>query len=238
MTPRERELARERQRRRRARLREDRVTSVTVTGPPVTGVEGRSDALSSWDLAFDEADASSYVVGQAWARVGANRYLLEQVREGASFANTIPLVTGLATRWPRCRPIFVETARTDRRSSRCYRLPSRGSKPTIPKVRSCSEPGPRSRRSTAATSGCRGTPPGRRPSSTSSGDSPGPRTTTRWTPMRRLWIGSPPGRPCGRARAWSSASGGPRPRSPGRWPASRPSGAGRGCGAALSDRPG
>ena len=36
---------------------------------------GLSDYLQSWDCTFKDKDSSDYVVGQAWARKGADRYL-------------------------------------------------------------------------------------------------------------------------------------------------------------------
>lgn len=45
--------------------------------------------LDSWDLTFDSSDNSDYVVGQRWAKVGANRYLMAQQRERWNFTETI-----------------------------------------------------------------------------------------------------------------------------------------------------
>lgn len=45
--------------------------------------------LDSWDCAFKGTDSSDYVVGQRWARLGPNRYLIAQQRERLSFTQTI-----------------------------------------------------------------------------------------------------------------------------------------------------
>lgn len=45
--------------------------------------------IDSWDATFKDTKSSDFVVGQRWARVGANRYLLHQVRDRMSFTATI-----------------------------------------------------------------------------------------------------------------------------------------------------
>ena len=45
--------------------------------------------VDSWDMAFKGTDDSDYVVGQRWARHGANRYLIDQRRGRWSFTATI-----------------------------------------------------------------------------------------------------------------------------------------------------
>lgn len=66
------------------------------------------DAVLSWDLAFEDAETSSWVVGQAWARVGATRYLVDQVRGRWDFTRTLEQVAGLMAAHPRCRPVVIE----------------------------------------------------------------------------------------------------------------------------------
>jgi len=66
------------------------------------------DQLQSWDLAFEADDTSSYVVGQAWCRVGADRYLLGQFRERVDFTHTIDAVAAMMATWPDCRPVVIE----------------------------------------------------------------------------------------------------------------------------------
>lgn len=45
--------------------------------------------LDSWDAAFKDTKSSDFVVGQRWARVGADRFLLHQSRARRSFVETI-----------------------------------------------------------------------------------------------------------------------------------------------------
>jgi len=48
-----------------------------------------SRRITSWDCAFKGTDDSDFVVGQEWGVVGANRYLLRQIRGRWSFTETI-----------------------------------------------------------------------------------------------------------------------------------------------------
>lgn len=48
--------------------------------------------ITSWDTAFKGTDTSDYVVGQLWGTVGADRYLLKQVRARLTFTETLPTV--------------------------------------------------------------------------------------------------------------------------------------------------
>lgn len=45
--------------------------------------------IDSWDATFKDTASSDYVVGQRWARVGADRFLLWQSRDRRSFVGTI-----------------------------------------------------------------------------------------------------------------------------------------------------
>lgn len=45
--------------------------------------------ITSWDATFKDTASSDYVVGQRWARIGANRFLLDQSRDRRSFTGTI-----------------------------------------------------------------------------------------------------------------------------------------------------
>lgn len=49
----------------------------------------------SWDLTFEETEKGSYVVGQKWGKVGANKYLLAQTRRRMGFNEQIPAVLAL-----------------------------------------------------------------------------------------------------------------------------------------------
>lgn len=64
--------------------------------------------LGSWDMAFKDNDDSDYVVGQVWARQGANLYLIDQVRDRMDFPATKKAVKALAAKWPRCSAWVIE----------------------------------------------------------------------------------------------------------------------------------
>lgn len=48
--------------------------------------------ITSWDFTFKDAKTSSYVVGQAWIRKGARKYLIDQVREKTSFTGSLSMM--------------------------------------------------------------------------------------------------------------------------------------------------
>jgi len=48
-----------------------------------------SRLLDSWDLNFDDTENSDYVVGQRWAMLGLNRYLIDQRRGRWNFPRTL-----------------------------------------------------------------------------------------------------------------------------------------------------
>ena len=60
------------------------------------------DVSQSWDCAFRETTSSDFVVGQVWAKKGADSFLIYQVWARLSFTNTIEAIR----------------AQTDRKSTR------------------------------------------------------------------------------------------------------------------------
>lgn len=62
----------------------------------------------SWDMTFKKSDSSDYVVGQVWAREGANFYLLDQVRDRWDFVQTRAAFQSLAEKWPKAHRKLVE----------------------------------------------------------------------------------------------------------------------------------
>ena len=56
--------------------------------------------IQSWDMTFKDTDGSDYVVGQVWAKAGANVYLLDQVRERMGFTATVAAVRRMTDKWP------------------------------------------------------------------------------------------------------------------------------------------
>lgn len=64
--------------------------------------------IQSWDMAFTGTDQSDYVVGQVWARKGANKYLVDQVRDKLDFPSTIAAVKALSAKYPQAYAKIVE----------------------------------------------------------------------------------------------------------------------------------
>ena len=64
--------------------------------------------IQSWDLAFKDLATSSFVVGAVWGEVGADKYLLDIVRDQLDFVGTCTAVRTLAAKWPEARLKLVE----------------------------------------------------------------------------------------------------------------------------------
>lgn len=66
------------------------------------------EVIQSWDMAFKDLTSSDFVVGQVWGRVGADCYLLDQVRARLDFPATIQAVKDLSVKWPTALAKLVE----------------------------------------------------------------------------------------------------------------------------------
>ncbi len=66
------------------------------------------ELLQSWDMAFKDTKASDFVVGQVWARRGAESFLIDQVRGRLTFTDTVAAVRLLTAKWPQARVKLVE----------------------------------------------------------------------------------------------------------------------------------
>lgn len=64
--------------------------------------------LGSVDCTFKATDESDYVVMQVWARIGANKFLIEQVRGRMDFPDTKAALRALAARHPQVPAWVVE----------------------------------------------------------------------------------------------------------------------------------
>lgn len=62
----------------------------------------------SWDMAFKGTAGSDFVVGQVWCRVGANYYLMDQVKARAGFSATVQMVRDLSAKWPKALTKLIE----------------------------------------------------------------------------------------------------------------------------------
>lgn len=64
--------------------------------------------IQSWDCTFKDKKESDYVVGQVWGKVGADRYLLDQVRGQMTFTETLTAIKSLTAKWPRAIRKLIE----------------------------------------------------------------------------------------------------------------------------------
>ncbi|WP_309030783.1 phage terminase large subunit [Streptomyces alfalfae] len=78
------------------------------TLPDAYTVHEADQVVMSWDMTFKDTKSSDYVVGQVWARQGANVYLLDQIRKRLSFTDTLTAFKGLVARWPQATAKYVE----------------------------------------------------------------------------------------------------------------------------------
>lgn len=69
---------------------------------------GDQELVQSWDFAFKDTASSDYVVGQVWLRIGAQAYLLDQVRDRLNFTQSVAAVKAMTARWPEAIPKFLE----------------------------------------------------------------------------------------------------------------------------------
>lgn len=67
-----------------------------------------TDHLQSWDMAFKDTENSAYVVGQVWAYRGADKFLLDQVRDKMDFVATEAAVQMLTAKWPQAIAKLIE----------------------------------------------------------------------------------------------------------------------------------
>lgn len=78
------------------------------TAPDAYHVHEADELVMSWDMTFKDTRGSDFVVGQVWARKGANVYLLDQIRKRLSFTDTVTAFQGMVARWPQATRKLVE----------------------------------------------------------------------------------------------------------------------------------
>jgi predicted phage terminase large subunit-like protein len=66
------------------------------------------EVVQSWDFAFKETSTSDYVVGQVWGRVGAECWLLDQVRDRMDFTASLAAIEDLSAKWPQAKAKLIE----------------------------------------------------------------------------------------------------------------------------------
>jgi len=66
------------------------------------------ETIQSWDMTFKKTTDGSYVTGQVWARKGADRYLVDQIRDRMDFPETIREFIRMSNRYPEALRKLVE----------------------------------------------------------------------------------------------------------------------------------
>ena len=64
--------------------------------------------IQSWDCSFKATETSDFVVGQVWGKIGAKKYLLDQVRGRFSFTRTKAALEDLTAKWPKAFAKLIE----------------------------------------------------------------------------------------------------------------------------------
>lgn len=68
----------------------------------------RGEWIQSWDLSFKGGSDTDFVVGQVWAKVGAQKYLIDQVRARMAFNETITAIRTMSAKWPKAHLKLIE----------------------------------------------------------------------------------------------------------------------------------
>jgi predicted phage terminase large subunit-like protein len=66
------------------------------------------ELIQSWDCTFKDNKDSDYVVGQVWGRIGADKYLIDQVRDKMNFPTTVQAIRNLTAKYPETRAKYIE----------------------------------------------------------------------------------------------------------------------------------
>jgi predicted phage terminase large subunit-like protein len=66
------------------------------------------EIIQTWDMAFKDLETSDYVVGLVLGRIGADKYLLDMVRDKMGLTASCNAVTALSKRWPLARKKLIE----------------------------------------------------------------------------------------------------------------------------------
>lgn len=75
---------------------------------PQRSLPDLAEMIESWDMTFSDTKQSAFVCGQVWGRSGADKFLLDQVRDRLDFPKTIEAFKQLTIRWPRVGIKLVE----------------------------------------------------------------------------------------------------------------------------------
>lgn len=66
------------------------------------------EQIQSWDMTFNDVKTSAFVVGQVWARLLADLFLMDQHREKMDVTKTIKAVERMSVAWPQAHTKLVE----------------------------------------------------------------------------------------------------------------------------------
>ncbi len=66
------------------------------------------EIIQSWDCTFKDADTSDFVVGQVWGKIGADKYLIDMVRDRMGIVGTIQAIRNLSAKYPDAHVKLVE----------------------------------------------------------------------------------------------------------------------------------
>lgn len=66
------------------------------------------ELIQSWDCAFKDNNDSDFVVGQIWGRIGADVYLVDQVRGRMDIVATMNAIRSLSKKYPKASKKLVE----------------------------------------------------------------------------------------------------------------------------------
>ena len=66
------------------------------------------ETILSFDMTFKKLSDNDYVVGQAWGRAGADKFLLHQVRDRMGFSASLQAVRNLKGKYPGATAVLVE----------------------------------------------------------------------------------------------------------------------------------
>jgi predicted phage terminase large subunit-like protein len=80
----------------------------TTSIPAIDVPRQVEEQAQSWDCAFKDLDTSDYVVGQMWARIGAQFLLGDQVRGRLDCPGTVKAVREMTQKWPGTVAILIE----------------------------------------------------------------------------------------------------------------------------------
>jgi len=66
------------------------------------------EIIQSWDMTFTGKAKSDFVVGQVWARLGADKYLIDEMRGRFGMDETLKAFSSLTAKWPVAQLKLIE----------------------------------------------------------------------------------------------------------------------------------